>query len=86
MIDQQAFPALIEASVFDRGEFNAREPRFSPTGSEENHVQSRLFPEYFSKGLHAINSGKLANGFFPCEGFEIRMNNVLKAKKEARGQ
>ena len=25
-----------------------------------------------------------ANGFFPCEGFQVRMFNVLKAKQEAQ--
>jgi hypothetical protein len=25
-----------------------------------------------------------ANGFFPCEDFEIRMNNVLKAKGKSK--
>jgi len=25
-----------------------------------------------------------ANGFYPCDGFEIRMNNVLRAKQEVK--
>jgi hypothetical protein len=40
--------------------------------------------QYWLIGIQNVTESEGgANGFFPCDGFKIRMNNVLKARREA---
>jgi hypothetical protein len=42
---------------------------------------------YWLIGIQNVTADKGgANGFYPCEDFEVRMNNVLKARRESQGK